>query len=294
MPSSARVPAMRRGKIGASLSPPTHASLRSRLVVVLLALPLSLPAQSASGRRGVTAEDYFGFIVRGRSAVSPDGSQVVYVSSRVDRARNRRVPSIWIVADGRQRRRRDSCVDEAWSASAPRWSPDGKAIAFTSGRVIDRQHGHDRDAAARARVARSSGRSRWRAATPRRVSNVANGVSSCSWSPNGTQFVCLVADRAERHAEHRPRAQRRPALHEHQLQVQRHRLVRRQALAPLGHRRRVGRGASDHERRRVERHGSAVVAGRLAHRVRVRSHGQGVRRGAQQRHLDRPGRPAGA
>jgi Tol biopolymer transport system component len=52
-------------------------------------------------RRGITAEDYFGFVFAADPRLSPDGSQVVYVSSRVDRARNRRVPSIWIVpSDG--------------------------------------------------------------------------------------------------------------------------------------------------------------------------------------------------
>jgi Tol biopolymer transport system component len=28
--------------------------------------------------------------------------------------------------------------------------------------------------------------------TPHRVTNIANGVSNCAWSPNGAQFVCLV------------------------------------------------------------------------------------------------------
>src|SRR6476661_4850214 len=54
-------------------------------------------APAPASRRGVTAEDYFGFVFAADPRLSPDGSQVVYVSSRVDRARNRRVPSIWLV-----------------------------------------------------------------------------------------------------------------------------------------------------------------------------------------------------
>jgi dipeptidyl aminopeptidase/acylaminoacyl peptidase len=157
--------------------------------VVLFALPLSLSAQPASGRRGVTAEDYLAFTFAADPRISPDGSQVVYVSSRIDRARNRRVPSIWIVpADGSAAPKQ--LVDEAWSASAPRWSPDGKSIAFTSGRVMTDSTGTtgtQQPAPGRAQlwtVAVTAG-------SPRRVSNVPNGVSACTWSPNGTQFVCL-------------------------------------------------------------------------------------------------------
>jgi dipeptidyl aminopeptidase/acylaminoacyl peptidase len=160
------------------------------LASLVLAAGLDLHAQQPAPRRGVTAEDYFNFVLVADPRLSPDGSQVVYVASRVDKARNRRMPSIWIVGtDGRSPPR--VLLDEAWSASAPRWSPDGKTIAFTSGRVIEDSTGKT------GTQQPAPGRSQlWTVAvaggTPHRVTNVANGVSACSWSPNATQFVCLV------------------------------------------------------------------------------------------------------
>src|SRR5262245_61327195 len=160
----------------ATITPYPRAMHRLALVPLLISFGLDLHAQAPSPRRGVTAEDYLGFVFAADPRLSPDGSQVAYVSSRIDRARNRRMPSIWIVpADGSSAPR--MLVDEAWSASAPRWSPDGKTIAFTSGRVIADSNGTT------GTQQPASGRSQlWTVAAsggaPRRVSNVTNGVSS--------------------------------------------------------------------------------------------------------------------
>ncbi|HTE44499.1 MAG TPA: hypothetical protein VK636_04555 [Gemmatimonadaceae bacterium] len=64
------------------------------IAFVLIAAAQPLIAQTPAGKRGITAEDYFSFELAADPHVSPDGSQVVYVVSRVDRAQNKRISSI--------------------------------------------------------------------------------------------------------------------------------------------------------------------------------------------------------
>jgi dipeptidyl aminopeptidase/acylaminoacyl peptidase len=158
---------------------------RTRLLLVPLLCAAALGAQTpaSGGKRGVTAEDYFAFKFAADPRISPDGKQVVYVVSRVDRERNRRVPSIWVVAtDGSSAPRQ--MIDESYSAGGPRWSPDGATIAFTSSFNPSAPAGAPR-AAQLWTVSAAGG-------TPKRISSVANGVSNCSWSPDGARFVCLT------------------------------------------------------------------------------------------------------
>jgi dipeptidyl aminopeptidase/acylaminoacyl peptidase len=165
---------------------------RTRFASAALLFVSTLPAtaQQQSSRRGITAEDYYSYHFAADPRISPDGKQVAYVVSRIDRARNKRVPSIWLAStDGSGTPR--EVVGEAWSPGAPRWSPDGRTIAFSSGRVsVD-------SAGTTGKQEPAPGKSQlWTVPSaggaPRRVTNIANGVSSCSWSPAGDRFVCLV------------------------------------------------------------------------------------------------------
>jgi len=152
------------------------------LFVVGIASPLS------SQKRGVTAEDYFSFELVSDPHISPDGSQVVYTVSRVDRAQNRRVPSIWIApTDGSSPAH--VLIAEDWSPSSPRWSPDGTLVEFMTARSPS-----DTGSAARRGTAQRP--QLWlqpvRGGAPRRVTSIMNGVSGCVPSPAGGKVACLV------------------------------------------------------------------------------------------------------
>src|SRR5438874_2488084 len=156
--------------------------------------------------RGITPEDYFAFEFASDPNISPDGKLVAYVVTKVDRAQNRRNSSIWVVAtDGS--RAPWQFTTSPQTSNSPRWSPDGKSLAFLSSRPAA-----DSSAAApagspnpvagptpaAAAGAASSDQPRnqvyllsMSGGEAKRITNLKNGVSVFRWSPDGTRLVIV-------------------------------------------------------------------------------------------------------
>lgn len=77
----------------------------------------------------LAADDIFRLTLVGDAQISPDGEKIAYVHKTLDREKNDYLSSIYLWQDGESRRYSAGEKD-----SAPRWSPDGKALAFLSGR----------------------------------------------------------------------------------------------------------------------------------------------------------------
>jgi dipeptidyl aminopeptidase/acylaminoacyl peptidase len=156
--------------------------LRALFVVGCL-LYLGSYATRAQSRRGVTPEDYLSFKFVSDPHISPDGRVVAFVLTVIDQKKNRRESSIWIVpADGSVAPRRFSA--EGFSSNSPRWSPDGKTLAFLSARASDLPAGETPKSQIFLLPIAGGGEAI-------ALTKLKNGVQSYQWSPEGSRIVVV-------------------------------------------------------------------------------------------------------
>lgn len=144
-------------------------SLKAGLAIFVAAL-LSLSALAQS-KRPLTFDDLMAVKRLGDAQISPDGSRVAYLVSDVDKNLNRSKRSVWIVpASGGSPQQ---LITSDKNDFSPRWSADGKSLAFLS----------TREGAPQIFVANADG------SNPRKVTNAPEGVGEFIWSPNGKLFA---------------------------------------------------------------------------------------------------------
>ncbi len=119
----------------ASLCSPLRIAILAPAMLCITAVFFSVEQKANSAKRPLELKDYFRIEVADSPAISPDGRWVAFVRSYIVEAENRRQSEIWLVpSDGSAPPAR--ITNPAFSSAGPRWSPDGKLLAFVSRRKV--------------------------------------------------------------------------------------------------------------------------------------------------------------
>ena len=91
---------------------------------------------TSAQQRGFQPADYYDLVNVGDVAVSPEGDLVAFTVTRILEEENRRLREVWMQAleNGRPTGDPYRFTAPTWDSFAPRWSPDGALLSFTSQR----------------------------------------------------------------------------------------------------------------------------------------------------------------
>ena len=217
---------------------------RSAACVALLAFAA---APALAQQRDITEKDLFQFVWVADPQISPDGSQVVFVRVAVDEKKDQYDTGLWIArTDGAEAPRR---LTVGTRDTGPRWSPDGRRIAFV--RAVEKD---GRPQPPQIHVLAMDG------GEARAITDMPRGAGNPQWSPDGRTIAFsssarpdeLVKDAGTDEKKDRPRESDVRVVTRRRLPRQRRRRLRlrrsRSAVAHLdggGGRHRHGAGAAE-------------------------------------------------
>ena len=128
-------------------------------------------------KRPISAEDLYKLEILSEVRISPDGMSVIYRLQRVDKKTEKKYANLWAVPTGGGEPRQFTHGDQF--DSSPRWSLDGKSIAFLSNRA-------DKDKPAQIFILPFDG------GEARKLTSLDGEIEALSWSPDGRRLLCTV------------------------------------------------------------------------------------------------------
>jgi dipeptidyl aminopeptidase/acylaminoacyl peptidase len=161
--------------------------LARRATLVAVALAAAAPQLAGQGKRPLAADDIFNVRDVRDPQRSPDGKWAAYTVTRAIRETDKNDTDIWMVSwDGREQLQLTSTPE---SESRPRWSPDGKFLAFVSSRPPGAPQGvTPPNKGAQVWLLNRAG------GEAARLTDVKGGVADFAWSPDSRRLVLVVND----------------------------------------------------------------------------------------------------
>lgn len=132
---------------------------------------------SPQTKRPISADDLYRLELLSEPRIAPDGKHVVYRQQRVDRKTEKKYGNLWVVPTSGGLPKQFTYGDQA--DASPRWSPDGKLIAFLTNRG-------NREKPAQIYLLPFEG------GESRPLTEIEGEITLVDWSPDGRKLLCLV------------------------------------------------------------------------------------------------------
>ena len=150
-----------------------------KIVCAVGMLAVLVAPAAAQEQRKLSLDDLYRLRAVSSPEISPEGSWVAYSVSTSDSVKDRSDSDLWMTSwDGRRSLR---LTTSKGGEGTPRWSPDGRYLAFLSSRE------DERDVDQVWLLDRSGGEAQ-------RVTDLPGGVSDYAWSPDSKRLALIASD----------------------------------------------------------------------------------------------------